>query len=1263
MKKRLGFVCICILILSLLLAGVAVAEEEVAVFDDYKIAYDGELPDGYGVDTSRGSFRWDMEKGVILSVEEEAGYTLFSRQVTLDPDTLYAFTATLTAEHVSDAALVQMFLKGQLAKATMETGLAGETTLFFYAKTNKDAAQTYIICMGLGDETALGTGTVQLSSLQVKEVAEPVEDHIIFPLVGTLAAQETFAAEYNSQPVTIRKNRIEHDRTTISYDHIGEALMALLLLVALYLMITGQGARRLARLFSGPVALYLLFAGAFFLRFYLAWTSTGDPETLTSYARYAVSAYENGLSGFYIGERVQNCMPILSLVSWMGGALRSLLGYGVNAAGFLAFLRLPGMIADIALMYLIYHICKKRLNKGTATLFAAIAGYMPLLWWNSAMTGVYTSIPVFFSVLALYWLSEKKFWQSGIVTALAILSAIECVLLLPIILLVYLNIFLQKEERKKGLWQLATMLLTMFTTYLVVLLPLKGTQSWLFALQKPIAAGIQQLQISFEAFNLLSLFGEAGSGSIEAFLQNNFRIFALVGLGLGFLFVLILSIWKKERKYLFLYAALFFTAAYTFCANMPPAFTLFIAVFLYMAAMDLDSRNLFFGATLFSGVGFLNIYINYAFGLQTIYTELILFLSILEILAAIYVFYAAYEIFFLKKIGRAISVAPLEEADFSARALAAAGERIAAPSEKQKWMVKKDYLLLALVTVIYAIFAFTNLGSITIPSEGQELEARRSEIILTIEDENYVETLKYYTGYCEGNFSVYYSRDGETYMPVEVGTVEHFYRFMFRWEQVKIKDYVKYIKIVPVKGMLAFREMGIFDLENKQLALKEAEIFVDGVPQDGGFLIDEQEQVPETTDHMTEMYFDEIYHARTAYEYIEGIYPYEITHPPLGKSLITIGIRLFGMNPFGWRFMGTLFGVLMLPVLYLFAKKLFGRTRYALGATILFAADFMHFSLTRIATIDSYSIFFILCMYLFMYLFTERNFLKEPLRKSLLPLALSGVFFALGAATKWICIYAGGGLAIIFFHTLYKRYQEYRYAKAEEMEALTINYKKKLIQLLLFCVVVFIIVPIIVYSLSYIPYFNTREGFGIKGILDNQKYMLGYHGNLGTERLHSYQSNAYTWPFTIRPVFFFRADDPAEGMAGVLWNMGNPLIWIGGLALVLYLIGMRKKEKNPGMWKGISFIAIAALMGYIPWMLVNREIFIYHYFAVVPFLILASVYALRFLEKQYAWGKYVFYGFIGASVLLFFLFYPANTGLVVSRTWLNMIQWFPTWPI
>ena len=102
-------------------------------------------------------------------------------------------------------------------------------------------------------------------------------------------------------------------------------------------------------------------------------------------------------------------------------------------------------------------------------------------------------------------------------------------------------------------------------------------------------------------------------------------------------------------------------------------------------------------------------------------------------------------------------------------------------------------------------------------------------------------------------------------------------------------------------------------VENAQvfeLALRNADgdlVAVTG----GGAMTDEQAAVPDAISQLNSMYFDEIYHGRTGYELLHAMPVYETTHPPLGKDFIMIGIAIFGMTGFGWRFSGTLFGVLL----------------------------------------------------------------------------------------------------------------------------------------------------------------------------------------------------------------------------------------------------------------------------------------------------------------------------------------------------------------
>ena len=60
-------------------------------------------------------------------------------------------------------------------------------------------------------------------------------------------------------------------------------------------------------------------------------------------------------------------------------------------------------------------------------------------------------------------------------------------------------------------------------------------------------------------------------------------------------------------------------------------------------------------------------------------------------------------------------------------------------------------------------------------------------------------------------------------------------------------------------------------------------------------------------------------------------------------------------------------------------------------------------------------LFFILLMVLFMTDYIQMDYMKEPLKKLFLPLGACGVSFGLGVASKWTGLYAGAGLAVMFF--------------------------------------------------------------------------------------------------------------------------------------------------------------------------------------------------------------------------------------------------------
>lgn len=199
------------------------------------------------------------------------------------------------------------------------------------------------------------------------------------------------------------------------------------------------------------------------------------------------------------------------------------------------------------------------------------------------------------------------------------------------------------------------------------------------------------------------------------------------------------------------------------------------------------------------------------------------------------------------------------------------------------------------------------------------------------------------------------------------------------------------------------------------------------------------------------------------------------------------------MNPFGWRFMGTLFGVLMLPALYHFLKRLFGSTFLCTAGTVLFAFDFMHYVQTRIATIDTYAVFFIILMYDAMLVFIQHDLKTDSFKKLLPPLLLSGIFMGLGIASKWTVAYGAVGLAVLFFGKLIVSYREEKGHAAVQKALLNQS-----IKLCLWCCLLFIAIPFGIYFTAFLPLttlpHNRYDVFG--RFIAYQTHMYNYHSTL-----------------------------------------------------------------------------------------------------------------------------------------------------------------------
>ncbi len=537
-----------------------------------------------------------------------------------------------------------------------------------------------------------------------------------------------------------------------------------------------------------------------------------------------------------------------------------------------------------------------------------------------------------------------------------------------------------------------------------------------------------------------------------------------------------------------------------------------------------------------------------------------------------------------------------------------------------------DSLFVAVLLGLFLALALFRLGSREVPETYWEPDEAGESVLVDLGSVFSIGRVAYFSALPrDGVYALAYSEDAVTWKEAqEIRPKE-----VFRWEHVDGPFRARYIKITAQRpggmiGELVFFEAG---------SLRPLPV-VSCTPL-GEALFDEQHTAQFEHSYLTGTYFDEIYHARTAFEHLHRLPPYEWTHPPLGKLIIALGVALFGMNPFGWRIMGVVFGTLLVPSVFALAR-LFVQKQYALFATALFTFDFMHFVQARIATVDTYVVLFVVLAYLFLFRYFEE--------KRLSLLFLSGLFFGLGAATKWTAVYAGGGMALLFF--------------LEHLRAIrkgALSWSALWRQILPFSAFSFVLIPALLYVLAYIPYLLV-PGYTFRDVLRLQVSMYRYHHDL--KATHPFASPWWEWPIMARPIWLYRGEGLPEGYVSSIVSFGNPILWwLGGITVLFALVTPAFLKK-----RGVLWILVAFFSQYVPWMLVPRITFIYHYYGCVPFLAVLLSAFFAWVEEESPKVGLLRWAFLFGAVGLFVLFYPVLSGFPVSRAYVaKFLRWFPSW--
>lgn len=573
--------------------------------------------------------------------------------------------------------------------------------------------------------------------------------------------------------------------------------------------------------------------------------------------------------------------------------------------------------------------------------------------------------------------------------------------------------------------------------------------------------------------------------------------------------------------------------------------------------------------------------------------------------------------------------------------------RKSSPIPNSTILDKSDKWWICGLSITYFLISLIHFADFRTYDKAWQVENSGAQLVVTFNHPQQLSALYYSTAFVKGKYITSAVDSLNHDVPVTDKSANLGYSPFFRWNKLTFNNTqpVSSVVIRLEQGSLGINQFAVLDAQNNLVT----DYHVDSSDNPDNLVLNDfiATSIPEHMDNnwQSSTVFDEIYYATSAYQYLHDKSPDAWVHPQLGILLIVIGILIFGMSPFSWRIMPDLSSVFLVSMTYIFAKALFKDRRVAIAASLLMMFEFMHFSIGRTASIEPFVTLFLLIEYFFLYRYIEARKSGASFAAVLRYLFAAAISFSLALTCKWSALYSAPFIVCILI-----------YGELIKQKLTVAGLIKTVFNLAL----LFIVLPLTIYLLMYIPYVLINHADNMFSfIYTTQLGILDFNLHGLTYATHPYASNWWSWPLDKVPlsVYYWQND---TGLSSSIALLGNPavywLMWITTIMLG-YLWLMRQADYRAG------FLFLAICAQYLPYALVARISFIYYFYSVTPFLILGISYFIYLAyQSNKVLHRYLVYVYLLINVVLFVLFFSSLSGLEVPRSYtLNWLWWMRGW--
>ncbi|MDE5549725.1 MAG: carbohydrate binding domain-containing protein [Clostridia bacterium] len=453
--------------------------------------------------TNDGSDEYNSALGKYYFSLKSSGYNYIAQDVKLEKNATYKLSAYINAVNLTGTAGAYFVGSVDNLGAVVTEKTDGWQQVEQYFTSTVKGTVTLIVAVGTEQVSASGSTDVRFDNISLQKV-DGVEDDVD---VAILRMSEGYTMS---------------DGGSTSFVVLF-TLLSIGICVGMFFILRGviqnrvglhpndgtsNGDKFLNVMTSRTASFIYVLLTAFVVRFIVVLASAEGNDLIMSWAELAKEIATKGFPSFY-----DNASNEPQGIIWVVGILGYIAkGLGMGDVGYSILLRMPSVIADLMICYMIYSCASKYQNERTAVVYGFIYAILPVFFVLGSLYGSMQSIAIAFIVAMALSMLNKKYISTGVYYTLALMFSNYALILLPVVLLYQIYGLITD---KTSVVKTSVTMACCFVAFYLISLPLcwKGVSSGnvLMVFRKMYAFfSVSNPLLSDNTFNLYAIFAAGG---------------------------------------------------------------------------------------------------------------------------------------------------------------------------------------------------------------------------------------------------------------------------------------------------------------------------------------------------------------------------------------------------------------------------------------------------------------------------------------------------------------------------------------------------------------------------------------------------------------------------------------------------------------------------------------------------------------------------------------------------------------------------------